>query len=122
MDSVDTRLDDDRRVAIVTGAARGIGDAVVRTLTERGIAVAAVDLRATELTELAEKLTADWTDPKRYLWLLGLVVPSLAFVAGGESAAGSSSTGFRARPSARSTVSTTARSISRRQASTTTTS
>ena len=27
--------------------------------------------------------TQDWTDSKRYLWLLGLVVPSLAFVAWG---------------------------------------
>ena len=24
--------------------------------------------------------TENWTDPKRYLWLIGLVVPSLAFV------------------------------------------
>ena len=27
--------------------------------------------------------TAEWTDSKRYLWLLGLVVPSLAFLAWG---------------------------------------
>ena len=27
--------------------------------------------------------TEQWTDSKRYLWLLGLVVPSLAFVAWG---------------------------------------
>ena len=27
--------------------------------------------------------TQDWTDSKRYLWLLGLVVPSLAFLAWG---------------------------------------
>jgi alkane 1-monooxygenase len=31
--------------------------------------------------------TADWTDSKRYLWLLGLVVPSLAFLAWGLHAA-----------------------------------
>jgi 2,3-dihydro-2,3-dihydroxybenzoate dehydrogenase len=47
------------QVALVTGAAGGIGAAVVRTLAERGISVAAVDVRATELHELAEKLTAD---------------------------------------------------------------
>ncbi|MFE2278565.1 2,3-dihydro-2,3-dihydroxybenzoate dehydrogenase [Streptomyces sp. NPDC059454] len=47
------------RVALVTGAAGGIGAAVVRTLAERGTHVAAVDVRATELRELAEKLTAD---------------------------------------------------------------
>lgn len=48
-----------QQVALVTGAAGGIGAAVVRTLAERGISVAAVDVRATELEELAEKLTAD---------------------------------------------------------------
>ncbi|MDT0345812.1 2,3-dihydro-2,3-dihydroxybenzoate dehydrogenase [Streptomyces litchfieldiae] len=49
----------EQRVAIVTGAAGGIGAAIVRRLGERGIAVAAVDVRVTELEELAEKLTAD---------------------------------------------------------------
>ncbi|MFE9170552.1 2,3-dihydro-2,3-dihydroxybenzoate dehydrogenase [Streptomyces kebangsaanensis] len=47
------------QVALVTGAAGGIGSAVARTLAERGIGVAAVDVRTTELRELAEKLTAD---------------------------------------------------------------
>jgi len=40
----------DRRVAIVTGAAGGIGAAVVRALEERGAAVAAVDRRAPDAT------------------------------------------------------------------------
>ena len=31
--------------------------------------------------------TESWTDHKRYLWLIGLVVPSLAFVAFGMNAA-----------------------------------
>ena len=34
--------------------------------------------------------TENWTDPKRYLWLIGLVVPSLFFVGyGGWLATGS---------------------------------
>ena len=32
---------------------------------------------------VSQQSTQDWTDSKRYLWLLGLVVPSLAFVAWG---------------------------------------
>ena len=46
-------------VALVTGAAGGIGAAVVRALGERGTVVAAVDRDEARLTELAEKLTAD---------------------------------------------------------------
>ena len=30
-----------------------------------------------------EPLEASWTDPKRYLWLLGLVVPLIPFIAWG---------------------------------------
>ncbi|CAN5527741.1 fatty acid desaturase [soil metagenome] len=32
---------------------------------------------------VSQQSTQDWTDSKRYLWLLGLVVPSLAFLAWG---------------------------------------
>jgi len=46
-------------VALVTGAAGGIGAAVVRALGEQGTVVAAVDRDEARLTELAEKLTAD---------------------------------------------------------------
>ncbi|PJE95474.1 2,3-dihydro-2,3-dihydroxybenzoate dehydrogenase [Streptomyces carminius] len=49
----------DSRVALVTGAAGGIGAAVVRALGERGAVVAAVDRDGPRLTELTEKLAAD---------------------------------------------------------------
>ena len=32
---------------------------------------------------VSQQSTQEWTDSKRYLWLLGLVVPSLAFIAWG---------------------------------------
>lgn len=44
---------------LVTGAAGGIGAAVVRALAERGAAVAAVDRDTVELKERAEKMAAD---------------------------------------------------------------
>lgn len=47
------------KVALVTGAAGGIGTAVVQELGERGAVVAAVDRDATRLREVAEKLAAD---------------------------------------------------------------
>lgn len=46
-------------VAVVTGAAGGIGSAVVRTLAGSGTAVAAVDRDETTLAETVEKMTAD---------------------------------------------------------------
>ncbi|GAA1920412.1 2,3-dihydro-2,3-dihydroxybenzoate dehydrogenase [Streptantibioticus ferralitis] len=49
----------DNKVALVTGAAGGIGTAVVRALGERGAAVAAVDRDAAGLRDVVEKLTAD---------------------------------------------------------------
>ncbi|GAA1413257.1 2,3-dihydro-2,3-dihydroxybenzoate dehydrogenase [Kitasatospora putterlickiae] len=47
------------KVAFVTGAAGGIGAAVVRLLAERGALVAAVDRDAERLAGLAGKLTAE---------------------------------------------------------------
>ncbi|MDF3292226.1 2,3-dihydro-2,3-dihydroxybenzoate dehydrogenase [Streptomyces silvisoli] len=49
----------ENKVALVTGAAGGIGTAVVRALGERGAAVAAVDRDADGLRDVVEKLTAD---------------------------------------------------------------
>jgi 2,3-dihydro-2,3-dihydroxybenzoate dehydrogenase len=49
----------EHKVALVTGAAGGIGAAVARALGERGATVAAVDRETTRLAETVEKLTAD---------------------------------------------------------------
>ncbi|MQA07475.1 MAG: 2,3-dihydro-2,3-dihydroxybenzoate dehydrogenase [Pseudonocardiaceae bacterium] len=49
----------DNRVALVTGAASGIGTAVARALGERGVAVGAMDSDIVRLREVVEKLTAD---------------------------------------------------------------
>ncbi|GGM33335.1 2,3-dihydro-2,3-dihydroxybenzoate dehydrogenase [Longimycelium tulufanense] len=51
--------DMENKVALVTGAAGGIGAAVARKLGERGAVVAAVDLDAVRLREIVEKLAAD---------------------------------------------------------------
>ncbi|MFD3869497.1 2,3-dihydro-2,3-dihydroxybenzoate dehydrogenase [Streptomyces sp. NPDC058623] len=48
-----------KHVALVTGAAGGIGAAVVRELAERGASVAAVDLAGERLRETVEKHIAD---------------------------------------------------------------
>ncbi|MFD5916816.1 2,3-dihydro-2,3-dihydroxybenzoate dehydrogenase [Kitasatospora sp. NPDC058201] len=47
------------KVALITGAAGGIGAAVARALAARGVLVAAVDRDAGRLAELAGKLTAE---------------------------------------------------------------
>ncbi|GAA2809808.1 2,3-dihydro-2,3-dihydroxybenzoate dehydrogenase [Kitasatospora paracochleata] len=49
----------ENKVALVTGAAGGIGAAVVRALGERGASVAAVDRDADRLDEVVGKLVAD---------------------------------------------------------------
>lgn len=49
----------DKQIAIVTGAAGGIGVEVARVLAARGVAVAAVDLQEDRLRETVEKLAAD---------------------------------------------------------------
>ncbi|KQV15439.1 MULTISPECIES: 2,3-dihydro-2,3-dihydroxybenzoate dehydrogenase [unclassified Kitasatospora] len=46
----------ENRVALVTGAAGGIGGAVVRALSERGVTVALVDRDGDRLAELAKEL------------------------------------------------------------------
>ncbi|MFZ3468155.1 2,3-dihydro-2,3-dihydroxybenzoate dehydrogenase [Streptomyces sp. 4.24] len=54
-------------IAVVTGAAGGIGAAVARLLAERGITVAAVDLDPGRLSAVVDELTADglpvWAHP-----------------------------------------------------------
>ncbi|MEU5259224.1 2,3-dihydro-2,3-dihydroxybenzoate dehydrogenase [Amycolatopsis sp. NPDC021455] len=52
----------DGKVAVVTGAASGIGTAVARALGERGAVVAAVDQDVARLHETVAKLTADKLD------------------------------------------------------------
>jgi NAD(P)-dependent dehydrogenase (short-subunit alcohol dehydrogenase family) len=49
----------DRRVAVVTGAAGGLGSSVARLLAERGHDLALVDVRAQPLEELARELRAN---------------------------------------------------------------
>ncbi|WP_037677759.1 2,3-dihydro-2,3-dihydroxybenzoate dehydrogenase [Streptomyces griseus] len=49
----------EHKVALVTGAASGIGATVARALAERGARVAAVDRNATRLSAAVEKMTAD---------------------------------------------------------------
>ena len=46
------------RVALVTGAARGLGNAAVRLLAERGASVVACDVRSAEGEQLAAELLA----------------------------------------------------------------
>lgn len=46
------------KTAIVTGAAQGIGESIVRRLTETGVVVAALDSNEVRLTSLVEKLKA----------------------------------------------------------------
>lgn len=53
-------------IALVTGAAGGIGEAIVRTLAQDGVRVAAVDLSADRLTALAEKLAGDGLDVEAF--------------------------------------------------------
>ncbi|MCX4696569.1 2,3-dihydro-2,3-dihydroxybenzoate dehydrogenase [Streptomyces sp. NBC_01408] len=56
----------DNKVALVTGAAGGIGLAVARRLAEEGASVAAVDLDAKRLSEAVEKLAADGLTARAY--------------------------------------------------------
>ncbi|MDG9715393.1 2,3-dihydro-2,3-dihydroxybenzoate dehydrogenase [Streptomyces sp. DH24] len=49
----------DGKVALVTGAAGGIGEAVARALAERGVVVGAVDRDADRLRQVVGKLRAD---------------------------------------------------------------
>jgi 3-oxoacyl-[acyl-carrier protein] reductase len=49
----------ENKVAIVTGAAQGIGEAYATALAQRGTAVVVADLNAELATTVAEKITAD---------------------------------------------------------------
>ena len=53
-------------VALVTGAAGGIGHAIARAIAERGGTVAAVDHDATRLREAVDKLVADGLDVRAF--------------------------------------------------------
>ncbi|MEU6223070.1 2,3-dihydro-2,3-dihydroxybenzoate dehydrogenase [Streptomyces sp. NPDC047042] len=54
------------KIALVTGAAGGIGAAVVRTLAERGARVAAVDRDGDRLREVAAELSHDGLDVRAF--------------------------------------------------------
>jgi 2,3-dihydro-2,3-dihydroxybenzoate dehydrogenase len=54
------------KVALVTGAAQGIGEAVVRILAGLGAVVAAVDVNAAGLDKLTAELTAEGLKVKAY--------------------------------------------------------
>ncbi|MFF3212597.1 2,3-dihydro-2,3-dihydroxybenzoate dehydrogenase [Streptomyces sp. NPDC002886] len=56
----------DNKVALVTGAAGGIGLAVARRLAEEGATVAAVDRDAERLEEAVDKLRADGLSARAY--------------------------------------------------------
>jgi len=49
----------ENKIAVVTGAAGGIGTAIARMLAESGVVVAAADLDADRLKEMVEKLAAE---------------------------------------------------------------
>ncbi|MFD7409204.1 2,3-dihydro-2,3-dihydroxybenzoate dehydrogenase [Streptomyces sp. NPDC059866] len=54
------------KVALITGAAGGIGAAVARALGERGVTVAAVDRDADGLLRTVQKLTADGVSARAF--------------------------------------------------------
>jgi 2,3-dihydro-2,3-dihydroxybenzoate dehydrogenase len=56
----------ENKVALVTGAAGGIGEAVVRVLGERGATVAAVDRDEDHLAEVVAKMRADGLDVRAF--------------------------------------------------------
>ncbi|GGZ40013.1 2,3-dihydro-2,3-dihydroxybenzoate dehydrogenase [Streptomyces poonensis] len=57
----------EHKVALVTGAASGIGAAVTRALAQRGARVAAMDHDATRLSAAVEKMTADGLDVEAFV-------------------------------------------------------
>ncbi|WP_445148782.1 2,3-dihydro-2,3-dihydroxybenzoate dehydrogenase [Baekduia sp. Peel2402] len=75
-------------VAVVTGAAGGIGAAVVRALAASGIAVAAADLQAPALEHAALALACDVTDPRAVEALLDAAEAQLGPVTVAVSVAG----------------------------------
>lgn len=47
----------DGRVAVVTGCARGIGEAIVRTLAKNGVSILLVDILEEKVKEVANSLS-----------------------------------------------------------------
>jgi len=56
-----------KKVAVVTGAAQGIGFSVVKKLASEGIKVAMADLNQSKITEAAQNLMADGYDVKAFV-------------------------------------------------------
>jgi len=54
----------DGRVAVVTGAARGIGEAIVRTLAKNGVSILLVDILADQVTKVADDLRREHPNAK----------------------------------------------------------
>ncbi|KAI6184831.1 Estradiol 17-beta-dehydrogenase 8 [Aphelenchoides bicaudatus] len=50
----------DGRIAIVTGAARGIGDAIARTLAKNGASVLLIDVLGDQAKKVADELTKEY--------------------------------------------------------------
>lgn len=51
------------RVAVVTGAARGVGELLARKLSARGVRVALVGLEPEELKQVSQRLHGEWGSP-----------------------------------------------------------
>ena len=52
----ESRMEDRSRVALVTGAGGGLGEAVAELLAARGVSLALVDIRPEQLTEVAQRI------------------------------------------------------------------